>query len=170
MAGTLFAATILVIKKGTGIELLNKHEKAGWSVVFIVLFFAITGFASFIAKRVFKWNSKAIRTFRWVHRLVAYAMFGLVTYTLYLGLKHHIQTINGMDQYGFWINLNLGGMIGIVCIFEIIYRIVKSGHTDFATPTLQEVIDEKTFEKRIADGQKLVILDDMVLDVSNFSY
>lgn len=90
MLGTLTGAIILVSHFGTGIDLLNSHEKAGWSVVFILLFFVITGFGSFIAKRVFKWNSKAIKTFRWVHRIIAYGMFGLVTYTIYAGLKHHI--------------------------------------------------------------------------------
>ena len=41
---------------------------------------------------------------------------------------------------------------------------------DNITPKLNELIDEPTFEQRIRSGEKLVLLDDMVLDIGEFSY
>lgn len=32
------------------------------------------------------------------------------------------------------------------------------------------MIDEATYEKRIRNGEKLVLLDDMVLDIGDFAY
>ena len=61
-------------------------------------------------------------------------------------------------------------MIGIVVFFEMVYRIMKSRNYDFVTPKLKNVIDEEMFEKRISEGIQLVILDDMVLDISDFAY
>ena len=59
-------------------------------------------------------------------------------------------------------------MIGIVVFFEVLYRINKSRDNVFINP--QEIIDEKTFENRVSAGEKLVILDNMVLDISSFAY
>jgi hypothetical protein len=66
--------------------------------------------------------------------------------------------------------MNWISMIWFIVVMEIIYRKLKSLDSDFITPELKEVIDEKTLEKRIILGQKLVILDDMVLDISDFAY
>ena len=66
------------------------HFKFGWILVFILAFFTVTGVAAFMAKKIFKWNSKTIRQVRWVHRLVAYVMWGLSTAAVYSGMDLHI--------------------------------------------------------------------------------
>ena len=109
-----------------GMTFTVEHEKYGWAVVFILVFFNITGMMAFMAKKIFTWNSKAIRTFRWVHRIVAYVMYVLVNYTLYLGLTFHIDHLDIMDQYGMWITLNWTSMIAFIVLFEIVYRVIKS--------------------------------------------
>ena len=53
-------------------------------------------------------------------------------------------------------------------MFEIIYRINKYQDADFAPP--KKVIDEETFERWVKAGEKLVLLDDMVLDIGAFAY
>jgi len=150
--------TMSVFMMGGTIDFSVKHFKEGWSVVFILVFFIITGFMAFYAKKIFKWNSKAIRIFRWVHRLVAYAMYGLVIATLFTGMKmheDHLLAINLKEKSQFWKELKLVTlylMFGLVVVFELLFRFNKSRYTDFNTPNLKEVIDEKTFEKRVLEG------------------
>lgn len=50
------AALFMVISTGE-ISFAVDHEKYGWAVVFILVFFNITGMMSFMAKKIFKWNS-----------------------------------------------------------------------------------------------------------------
>ena len=87
LISTISAVMILVSHFAAGgsfkIDLENSHEKAGWSVVAILLVFTITGMVSFITKMRATWNSKMIRNVKWMHRILAYTMFGLVTYTIH---------------------------------------------------------------------------------------
>ena len=89
---TVFAVVAVHIKIGSGklINLEILHEKLGWALVFILSFFTITGIAAFMVKKIFKWNSRAIRLTRWAHRIVSYVMYGLATWTVFSGMDLHI--------------------------------------------------------------------------------
>ena len=62
--------------------------------------------------------------------------------------------------------MNVIGFFLFVLVGEIIYQINRQRHVPFkkvaATMTRQQ------FEKAVANGDKLVILDDMVLDINKF--
>lgn len=68
------------------------------------------------------------------------------------------------------IPLDLALSISLPILFEIYYRFNKRRDTEFIAPKLKKVIDEETFENWVKNGEKLVILDDMVLDIGAFAY
>jgi cytochrome b involved in lipid metabolism len=59
-------------------------------------------------------------------------------------------------------------MISIFLICETIYRKQRSGEDPWVTKTLDKLMTEEDFDIAVLNGQKLWILDDMVLDLSKF--
>lgn len=187
MGLTLFGVFRLKIFRGDSspwlIDYTYPHTRAGWAVVLIFFGFNLTGFAAFLAKKIFKWNSKKIRLIRWVHRLISYGMYGLTTYTIYTGIDEHIDYLKGegtledhnygLKIYNDWERICVFQMflsIFIIVIGEGIYRYNSMSEDLNITPKLKELIDEETLERRVRSGEKLVVLDDMVLDIGAFSY
>lgn len=70
-----------------------------------------------------------------------------------------------MDHKLGWINLIC--WFGLVVILEILAWCFWWGETKFNDPNTSMTIDE--FEQKVRKGSKLVILDDLVLNVENFA-
>jgi cytochrome b involved in lipid metabolism len=51
-------------------------------------------------------------------------------------------------------------------IIEVGFRFIAAGETAFNEP--QNIITNEEFKKRVTGGEKLCILDDLVLDISKF--
>jgi len=58
------------------------------------------------------------------------------------------------------------GLVAVFAIFEIRHQYVLSQEVPFVKPVL--IITLQEFEERLRKGEKLMILDDLVLDVSEF--
>jgi hypothetical protein len=61
-------------------------------------------------------------------------------------------------------NIGFFGMIGL--LLEIKFRKMRGEEDPYATLNVSTIISEDEFEFRIKNGEKLVILDNLVLDVS----
>lgn len=101
---------------------------------------------------------------------MAITFWGLSMITMSVGMLFYINKlpVGEGDQYKYLIPLNIALMLGIAAIFEICYQYVKKNEDSLVYPNLN--ISEATFEERIKNGEKLVVLDNMVLDVSSFAY
>ena len=53
---------------------------------------------------------------------------------------------------------------------ELFFQITKYYEDDFQVNKIKKIISHDEFEQRIVAGEKLVILEDMVLDISTFAY
>ena len=56
----------------------------------------------------------------------------------------------------------------VLIIFETVFRIIRSKEDTFKDPDREVTYEE--FRARIDRGEELVILDDLILDVSRFRY
>lgn len=90
----------------------------------------------------------------------------LVNIVLGVVKYHDGEGITGITSKNYLGILNLCVFIGILIIIEIIFQVVKRGETPFIEVHKKITLEE--FEKLIAKGDQLVVLDDNVLDVTSF--
>lgn len=64
---------------------------------------------------------------------------------------------------------HLAGYLGLLAIFELIYQLLKL-RKPIAFDNTDKTMTLDEFENRIKNGQKLVILDDLVLNVAKFRF
>jgi len=55
-----------------------------------------------------------------------------------------------------------------IIVIEGLFQKFKRGETPFVEPTSEEVITTEEFNKRVVGGEQLVLLDDLIVDVSEF--
>ena len=117
-----------------------------------------------------EWNTSAIILARRIHRYMAITFWGLSMITMSVGMLFYINKlpVGEGDQYKYLIPLNIALMLGIAAIFELYYQHVKKKEDTLVYPNLN--ISEADFEQRIKNGERLMVLDNMVLDVSSFAY
>lgn len=60
------------------------------------------------------------------------------------------------------------GMFGIYILSEILFRLMRMKEDPFPNLDNQPVISEDEFEQKIKNGERLVILDNLVLDLTNY--
>jgi cytochrome b involved in lipid metabolism len=122
-----------------------------------------------IAKKALKWNTKYVIWTRRFHRLLAlvFWVFSLVVMTTGIGF-HINDNLNAMPKYGFLVPLNIILMIVITATLEVRYQRTWRKEDPFVYGGDQ--MTEEEFEKRVKNGEKLVILDNMVIDIGTYAY
>lgn len=74
----------------------------------------------------------------------------------------------GMEKYQKLVYVNIGAMLGITLLFEGYFQWMWRQEDPLSYP--ERTMTEEEFEKRVKDGEKLVILDNMVIDIGGYAY
>jgi Cytochrome b5-like Heme/Steroid binding domain len=75
--------------------------------------------------------------------------------------------VNGVDvNIAFWVSIELMTFFGCFLLLEIFHRRAGSKHVVFVQP--EAFMTQQEFQSLVSKGRKLVILDDLVLDVESF--
>jgi len=113
-----------------------------------------------------RWRTKDVLRVKMVHRYFGYFML----------LLSEAAIVTGSLKYANYQgdNVNIPGLVHVFVFFIIIllaegiFQKYRRGETPFVEPTSEEVISTEEFDKRVHGGEQLVILDDLILDVSHF--
>jgi hypothetical protein len=149
------------------------HKRLGW--VMTLTFFLLIGFgmASFVAKKVLKWDTKTLKNLKSTHRNIAFVFWTASYFAIYGGMYNFMRNYISYTFYQKWnwlVDASLNSSIYLVLLLEAIYQLTKYLEDDFGVNKIKTIITLDEFESRIVDGEKLVILEDMILDISTFAY
>lgn len=142
----------------------NAHYVTGLIIFFATLFIALGGVYARSMTRRLKWQTRAIHRIQGIHKMFGRLMIILAQVTILLGV------IQWNENYSTYANplgiVNIVVYFGIVLILEFVFQLVKlSKPLPYKTPIANMTLEE--FNQRSA-LEGLVLLDDLVLDVSDY--
>lgn len=110
-----------------------------------------------------QWKTHLIMTFKFIHKTFGFLLIALSQITILLGTLYYNSMYGSNTSNGI---INICVFYGLLIVIEIIHQIFKRQETPFKT--CRVFITSEEFDQRITQGEKLVLLDDLVLDVSKY--
>lgn len=142
------------------------HDKFGIILVLGILFVSFSGVYAFISKAEIKWNTNGVLGARKIHRRLGLVFFILSFLALTTGLGHFLNQEKN-KKYKFLFPIHAIGMLLITIGNEVLFRWKRKQEDKLVAP--DRIITEDEFEKMVKDGQKLCILDDIVLNLETYA-
>jgi hypothetical protein len=165
---TVTCEMILVVKYG--FYFTEKiHNTIGFIALLFVLMVVNGGLMTYRTKQANSWeNTRKVLLIKAVHRSAGYALILLANVNVFLGTYNFTTNFKAVEGL-FWVApAQFGVVVSIVLFMEINYRFMKKGEDEFEITPNHPTITEKEFDARIENGEKLWILDELVLDVSQY--
>ncbi|TNV83375.1 hypothetical protein FGO68_gene16315 [Halteria grandinella] len=146
----------------------NLHALLGLGVLCVNGLIVLGGFLTRWLIQHFRWGNRRIMWMKFIHSSMGYmtiliAQVAIVTGSLQYAELHDMAALPAL--LGFIHAIVFGGLIFIL---EIYIRIYRTREQRFIKPG--NVVTRVEFDQRIGQGETLVILDDLVLDVTDFIY
>lgn len=164
LIGTYIVGFIAMEELGWDIANLP-HTIVGFIILVLVGLIVIGGIIAKFTMVTYKWKTKGLLINKYGHKFFGYFMIafsqvsiilGIVKYTTFYGLSSVLAVVHSLVFVFF-----LGAL-------EIGYQIFQRRQNPFRDVDERITIEE--FRKKVESGEKLVILDDMILDVTNFAW
>ncbi|CDW89749.1 cytochrome b5-like heme steroid binding domain containing protein [Stylonychia lemnae] len=149
----------------------HKHifeDLSGHHVIGIIIFFSVnllvaSGIIARSRQIRLKWKTSKILIFKNIHKIYGKLMYLLGQVGVLTGILHYNNRIK--PETILWLpNADTFLLSGI--FVEIMYQVYRNRESPFKKSQMKITIQD--FEARVRSGQKLVLLDDLVLDISKF--
>jgi Cytochrome b5-like Heme/Steroid binding domain len=112
-----------------------------------------------------RWGTADVLKLKFGHQLFGYLVIGVSQVTLLLGGLAYAD--GGGSKLAETLSIILFiTFFGLIVLFEILFRMFKRRETPFVEP--ERMIPRAEFDQRVNLGENLVLLDDLVLDVTRF--
>ena len=153
----------------------ENHSWFAYPTFYLVTFITFLGMLSRVLMIGCKWNTKFIIGFKILHVTISYAIILCGNVAVFTGIVLYRTSRESKNPTGValeWINIGIIIFIGLIS--EFLYQARLNKEDPFVVKgsdkLLQKPITQEEFENRVKNGEKLVVLDDLVLDVSIYMY
>lgn len=144
----------------------NAHSYFAFPVLLLVFFIAIGGVITRSCLRRQRWNTRKALLMKKLHKYAAY--FILVSGFLAVAAGILAYRTNPKHPSDFPLErLHMAGYLLVFAALETHYQMTLQKEEEFDSSKV-ESINVEEFERRVARGEKLVVLDNLVLDVAAF--
>ena len=147
----------------------NLHSYLTYAVLSLVFVLVISGVATRSILRRCIWNTRFALRFKKFHKIFAHCVTLLGNLACASGIYYY--RTNPKHSFNFALEwLSLGFFVFLFLSAEVLYQKYLLAETAF-DPEGQfknKIISIKEFDERVKTGEKLVVLDDYVLDVKSF--
>jgi Cytochrome b5-like Heme/Steroid binding domain len=140
------------------------HPALGLSVVVCMSLLTIGGITTRLLLEKSRWNTGIALRIKMGHKLFGYLILFVTQVTLVTGGLAYAD--RGYSLAKSLVIAEIVVFSFLVLIFEIFFQIYKRKEQPFKE--VGEIISRDDFDARVAEGEHLVLLDDLVLDVSKF--
>lgn len=144
------------------------HTIFGWVVVVVLCLVSLLGMAALRFKMMSKGDTKMTKTFRKVHKAIALFVQLLAIVATTLGMSEYFSYHKDTPDSSLMVPLSLSFTIILFVGNEIYYQYWRRLEDPFIIEEFYPVITSDEFEERVRNGEKLVILDNLVLDITDF--
>lgn len=157
---TLFFTAAGLIKAGK-----FKNQTHAWIGLFmccIVWMEGVTGFYAYRTGQVQRWNSRSVVISKRIHKIFGYFLIAIAQYETQIGIIQYEEEW-GLQPlpYGY---INAVFMFVSVILLEVHFRVRRSQMDKFINPLV--IMSTEEFNARIKKGERLAIIDDLVIDVT----
>lgn len=175
LTGQIITALTIIytLKLGLEFSLDEPHALIGSLYFVFIIPIAISGMIGMIARKKLAWNTKFTTIVRKFHKYIASTLVIASFLQIFSGILiyHNKKTKIGQESFNLGV-IYMPVAIILFAAFEVAYR-MKRDAAKYDINLLKkfegQVMTEAEFEEKIKNGEKLVILDDLVLDVTNYS-
>ena len=144
----------------------NLHFKLAIPGYFMSNMLFLGGITAFLMKKFIRpWSTKRTLFIGKIHKIFAWILIIFMQIVVSTGIFKYW----GLDKKDFAIKV-VAIIESVFCIMLIVLEILHQKRLSEQTPFVRDIqgMTESEFNQRIKEGQQLVILDDLVLDVSDF--
>ncbi|CDW80902.1 cytochrome b5-like heme steroid binding domain containing protein [Stylonychia lemnae] len=139
------------------------HHILGFIVFFGITLLVAGGIITRSRMVRLRWKTSTILIFKNIHKSYGYLMLCIGQAAVLTGVLHYNE--RHYPQSDLWIP-NIVIYILLWVLIEIMYQVFLRRESPFKSSMIKITVQE--FESRVQSGQKLVLLDDFVLDVSKY--
>eukprot|EP00347_Sterkiella_histriomuscorum_P018114 403346733 len=139
------------------------HFILGLIVFFGITFLSVGGIITKSTMNRLKWKTHTILTLKFIHKSYGYCLLLIGQYAVLSGIRQYNERY--YEDSNLWIP-NIVCFFALWLVAEIIFQIIRLQESAFKETNT--IITTNEFDQRIKQGHKLVILDDLVLDVTKF--
>lgn len=142
----------------------NEHSYFVFPVLFLILVIMAGGIATRSQLRRSVWNTKRALNVKWAHKIAAYLVILSAYCAIYYGILFYRQNPKHPSDFPLeWVQVVTVALV--VVVLELVYRLYCLREKEFDDSNVPHITLED-FKARVKNGEKLVILDQFVLDVS----
>lgn len=142
----------------------HPHQILGFSFACVVIFLWVTGAVAYKIKEK-EWMTKKIYQAGKLHKVVGYGFIFVGIFTVAFGIREWIEKW-GTKSMVYLAFLNLLVTIVFYTTVECCHRKKRFGKDPWITP--EKTMTIKEFEEKVRNGEKLWILDNIILDLSEY--
>ena len=162
------AFVILVVK--LGFKVGTPHKTYGFIQFILIFIVFIGGLLAMRMKLTAEWNQWKVKVFRTIHRAAGALVLLSSIAVVSLGFNAYFYNVPGHDNLKFLKPLNIGLTVFVFLVFEVRYQFFRLREDPFEINEIVPVMTYSEFEQKVKDGEKLCILDNMVLNLSGFAH
>mmetsp|Transcript_3678 Transcript_3678/g.3606 ORF Transcript_3678/g.3606 Transcript_3678/m.3606 type:complete len:189 (+) Transcript_3678:146-712(+) len=147
-------------------EPINPHTVIGVLILIFVYIIVVAGLLVYYMKGNAEWKTRVILVMKWTHKYFGYLLLLTAQVNIYYGSKEYAF----YDLGGRYINgtVNLIVMLIMPLAVELVFQWYKRRNVIYITPMIN--ISNEQFAIRVKQGEELLILEDLVLDISKYKY
>lgn len=162
LCSTFVFSYVPVFYYGKALELEKTHRVVGFACATLALFLYLGGLTVKLLKEKFgEYHSQKVLLVAKCHKFFAYVLILVAHYNMYKGVKPH-------RKWMFWILVVV--LITALAFLEYRQRQKAKGHDPLTLTENLDIISIELFNRSVwREGKDWVILDDLVLDVSEYA-
>mmetsp|Transcript_1317 Transcript_1317/g.1691 ORF Transcript_1317/g.1691 Transcript_1317/m.1691 type:complete len:290 (-) Transcript_1317:1036-1905(-) len=149
---------------------VNYHAYFVFPVLFLVFFIAVGGVATRSIMRRLTWNTKTALRIKRGHKFIAYLITLSGAAGVAAGIYYYYDYPPWNDGFNIRFFLHQGFFVVMCVLLEVLHQCKLRSERPFlaASAKVGEAYTVADFKSRVANGEQLVVLDDMVLDVKGY--
>lgn len=154
----------LAIHKVGKISFELTHTAVGSIAFFVSIIVWLGGVGTLATMNTMNWNTKRLVMMKWVHKSAGILLLLFSQITLFYGAKLYAGVHHAVSYKLMWVSFAFWVCLILVC--EVLHQLRLRRQPEFNSS--KTLVTHHEFLEKIKKGEKLVILDDMVVDISGF--
>ena len=117
-----------------------------------------------------KWETSKINFGRTIHRRTALVMLIASMIVVSTGISEFLEDLPALNNYKWMQYANVPVFLCLFAMCEACFRLFRYREDPYPDMEKYPVITEQEFEAKVLAGENLSILDNMVLDLTDFAH